>query len=390
MEAGKVVGTLSELPGGVRLLAAAMTVEQPTWLVGGAVRDLLLGRTPREIDVAVEGPLDAILAALGGAQERFERFGTATVDLDGARIDFASTRTESYAHPGALPEVAPATLTEDLQRRDFTVNAIAINLRDNTLVAHEDALSDLEAGVLRVLHDGSFEDDPTRLWRGARYQARLGFTVDSRTAELAGLATAGHVSGERIGHEVRLALAEPAPTAVFQSVEGLNAGALLEGFDPDPSALVEAARLLGGEGRQDLLVLAACSMGVELGLLTRWLDHLQFTSAEREIVTISSRWVTAAPLRNASTPSEIARAARGAPLEAIALCGGANANAWINELRKVQLEITGDDLAAAGLPAGPQVGFALQAALDLTLDGEIAGRDEQLQAALESVSAGEI
>jgi len=144
----------------------------------------------------------------------------------------------------------------------------------------------------------------------------------------------------------------------------------------------------GGDGTQlcsgDMLLeaLAACAGGMDLDLLARWLDHLGFTAAERDLVSAASRWVTGAPLRAATTPAQIARAARGAPVEAVALAGGDNAVRWIDELRHVRLEINGDDLLAAGVPEGPEVGRRLQAALDRRLDGEIAGREAELAAAL--------
>jgi tRNA nucleotidyltransferase (CCA-adding enzyme) len=117
--------------------------------------------------------------------------------------------------------------------------------------------------------------------------------------------------------------------------------------------------------------------------LLRWLDDMDFVASERDTVAAASRFSTGAPLRAARTPSEIARAARGAPLEAVALAGGENARRWIEDLRHVRLEITGADLLAAGVPQGPEVGERLRRALDRKLDGEIAGRDAELAAALE-------
>src|SRR4029453_11746458 len=111
-------------------------------------------------------------------------FGTALVRADGCAFDLVRARAESYAYPGALPEVRPGTLDEDLRRRDVTINAIALSF-GGRLTAVEDALDDLRAGVLRVLHDRSFVDDPTRVWRVARYAARLGFGVEERTRSLA-------------------------------------------------------------------------------------------------------------------------------------------------------------------------------------------------------------
>ena len=369
---------LAELPRGRELLGGPLAGAH---LVGGAVRDLALGRAPREIDLVVEGDPEPLIVALGGADREHERFGTAVA----GGVDVVRARAESYAAPGALPDVRPGTLDEDLRRRDFTVNAIAVALADGTVSAVDGAAADLDGGVLRVLHDASFRDDPTRLWRLARYGARLGFESDDHTRELAREAVAGGalqtVSGPRLGNELRLALAELDPVAALDRAAVL--GLLPAGFavaHPD-----EALALLPpGEGRGDLVLLAACCAGMDARALLAWLDHLGFPAAERDLVAAASRFVVGAPLRAARTPSEIARAARGAPLEAIALAGGDNARRWIDELRHVDLHITGDDLLAAGVPQGPEVGERLRRALERVLDGEIpAERDAELAAALE-------
>jgi tRNA nucleotidyltransferase (CCA-adding enzyme) len=118
--------------------------------------------------------------------------------------------------------------------------------------------------------------------------------------------------------------------------------------------------------------------------LLAWLDHMGFPASERDLVAAASRFVVGTPLRAARTPSEIARAARGAPLEAVALAGGDNARRWIDELRHVALHITGDDLLAAGVPQGPEVGERLRRVLERVLDGEIApSREAELAAALD-------
>lgn len=381
MEASEVVEQLRQAPCGRALLDAAERLPG-IWLVGGAVRDMLIGTAPRELDVAVEGEIEPLLAALGGDATEHERFGTATVEHGGCRFDVARTRTETYAEPGALPDVAWAGVDADLARRDVTVNAIAISLPGGELRQAPGAVEDLRAGVLRVLHDNSFRDDPTRVWRVARYAARLGFTVDERTAQLAAQAGPGAVSGERFGYELRLTLAEADPCAVFEHVAALNPRALPEGFAARPAALPAALELLPADGRRDLTTLAACCAGMQADLLVRWLDHLQFPAGDRDVVAAASRWVTGAPLRAARTPSEIARAARGAPAEAVALAGGANARAWLGELRHVRAEITGDDLIAAGVPQGPEIGERLQRALDARLDGLAVGREAELAAAL--------
>ena len=190
-------------------------------MVGGAVRDAMLGNVPRELDFVVVG--DAVPVArraaerLGGEVLVHERFGTATVRADATTFDVVSARTETYERPGALPDVRPgASIEEDLERRDFTVNAIAFHLADGALTAVDGAREDLEARRLRVLHDASFEDDPTRLLRMARYAARLGFEPDPHTDALAAKATVDTVSGARLGSELRLLLREPQPAALWE------------------------------------------------------------------------------------------------------------------------------------------------------------------------------
>jgi tRNA nucleotidyltransferase (CCA-adding enzyme) len=371
---------LAGLPRGQAVLEAARGVPG-VYLVGGAVRDLALGLTPHEIDLAVEADPEPLLAKLGGADVEHERFGTATVD----GVDVVRARAEQYAQPGALPDVRPGTIDEDLARRDFTVNAIAVALDDGSVHTVDHAGEDLDAHRLRVLHDASFRDDPTRLWRLARYASRLGFAIEERTLQLAAEAVAdgarNTVSGVRMGNELRLALREPDPVAAL--VEATSLGLLPPGFAPvRPDEALEL--LPPGEGRRDLVVLAASCAGMDARALLAWLDHMGFTASERDLVAASSRFVVGAPLRAASTPSEIARAARGAPIEAVALAGGDNARRWIDELRHVQLHITGDDLLAAGVPQGPEVGERLRRALERVLDGDVAPeRDAELAAALE-------
>ncbi|MGI9097269.1 MAG: hypothetical protein ACR2H2_02030 [Solirubrobacteraceae bacterium] len=381
---------LTRLPCGRRLLAAAAG-HDGVHLVGGAVRDLLLGREPRELDVVVEGDVAPIARRLGAGATIHERFGTATVEAGGCRFDLASARAESYARPGALPDIRPAGIDEDLRRRDVTVNALALDLRGGALRAVEHAREDLAAGHLRVLHGASFGDDPTRLWRIARYAARLGFELEERTAALAAAAVAtgalATVSGVRIGNELRLALAEPDPMAALEAAAGLG---LAPWLTVDRELAGAALGLLPpGEGRADLVVLAA-SLTLPAGDADMLLAELGFSAAERAVVRACARApeLAAAMIDAAPRPSALARLLRGLPVEAVALAGaqgaGGPARRWLEDLRHVALAISGDDLLAAGVPRGPEIGLRLAAALDLRLDGELAGgRDAELAAALQ-------
>lgn len=378
---------VARLPCGRRLLDAAAG-RDGVHLVGGAVRDLLLGREPRELDIVVEGDVEPLARRLGAAATVHERFGTATVHSDGCRFDLAAARAETYARPGALPDVRPAGIDADLHRRDVTVNALALDLASGELREVEHAREDLAGGRLRVLHDASFADDPTRLWRIARYAARLGFDLEERTAALAAAAVAAGaldtVSGDRIGNELRLALGEPDPIAALAAAAALG---LAPWLAPDRERADAALALLPvGEGRPDLVVLGAALAGEPAAPL----DGLGFTAAERAVLRAGARAPQlAAAMMGAAQPSALARVLRGLPVEAVALAGAhgaaAPARRWLNELRHVALAITGDDLLAAGVPHGPQIGRRLAAALDRRLDGALAaGRDAELAAALQA------
>jgi tRNA nucleotidyltransferase (CCA-adding enzyme) len=196
----------------------------PAYLIGGSVRDLLLGRATVDLDVVVIGDAVALARSLhlelgGESAARLrvhEAFGTATLLFaDSLVLDLITARHEVYPQPGALPIVTPGTLDEDLRRRDFTINAIALDLAPPELGAVLDPLGgqdDLARGLVRVLHDGSFVDDPTRLLRGIRYQGRLGFAFDPHTAALYDAASAagvlGTVSVQRLSPEFVRLLAE--------------------------------------------------------------------------------------------------------------------------------------------------------------------------------------
>lgn len=376
--------------------APLLDVLPHAWVVGGAVRDLLLGagESVVDVDLVIEG--DAVAAAeqlgeaLGGSVTVHERFGTATVEAGGHVYDLATARVETYARPGALPDVRPGTLEEDLLRRDFTVNAIAVGF-DGRVVAAPQALADLDARVLRVLHERSFLDDPTRLLRLVRYATRLGFEAEAGTAALVADAIAGGalatVSLTRVGNELRLLLREPSALGAFAWVAEWP---LLEGMAFDRALAERALALLPADGRGDLLLLGSACRAVEQAALAGWLDALGFVGRDRDVVVgcaqadgIEGR------LSGAGRPSEIAAAVRGASVEAVALAGALGAEgparSWIEDLRHVQLDIDGADLLGAGVPQGEAVGRALAAALSARLDGAAPDRDAQLAAALAAV-----
>jgi len=360
---------------GLELLAGVRGV----FLVGGAVRDLLRAETPEDLDLAVEGELGPVLARLGEPAARHERFGTATVIVGGRRIDLARTRAESYPRPGALPEVRPAGIGEDLRRRDFTVNTLALDLASGELRSVPGAEADVAAGRLRVLHPRSFADDPTRLLRMARYAGRLGFRVEEETGARARAAVCGGalgtVSGPRIGTEVGLLAREP--LAAWAALRELGADeAIVPGFGlRDPDLAARALGRLGPDDHPDRVVLALVFAGVEdPHALARRLG----LPAPEPVVAVRGR-----------SRTEVADALRSPEQAAIAaaLGGEEEAGWWLEEGRRLALEITGDDLRAAGVAPGPEMGRALRAVLAAKREGEVSGRPAELALALRILGA---
>ncbi len=205
------------------LVERAKACDAQIYLVGGCVRDFLLGRPAVDIDVVVEGPsLPIARAAARSSKAKLishPQFLTNTLEFkNGRRLDIATARTETYAEPAALPVVEPASLQEDLYRRDFSINAIAISLNEQDLGHVWDpfgGMEDLRAKKIRVLHAQSFKDDPTRIFRAARFAGRFGYDLEWRTREWLnesiGLQLPGTLSGARLREELIPLLQEKDP-----------------------------------------------------------------------------------------------------------------------------------------------------------------------------------
>jgi tRNA nucleotidyltransferase (CCA-adding enzyme) len=389
------------VPGMKRLLPALEGLP-PAYLVGGAVRDLLRGADPHDVDIAVEGDARsaarAVADRLGAGAREYERFGTATVETAEGTYNFATTRAEEYDSPGALPRVSPASLDDDLRRRDFSINAIAVGLTGDDLGHLYDpcgGVADMEAGLVRVLHDRSFLDDPTRLLRAVRYATRLGFDLDPETERLAREAVAADalstVSGARVRDELMDLLREPdAPAAVERLRELEIHSALHPELDPDPELVASAslgAAAIGADRGVAALAALVESAPEELDL---WLADLSLTAEERDAASRAARVaprIASALREREQSPSELRALLGREPLEALALALALRAPAdpilrWVTSLRPVALEISGADLLAAGVPEGPAVGRALEETLKRKLDGLVSGRDAELEMAL--------
>jgi tRNA nucleotidyltransferase (CCA-adding enzyme) len=342
----------------------------PAYLVGGAVRDLLIGIEGADLDVAVEGDAEALAGIPGFELEREGLFLTGRLELGELKVDVAQARAETYPRPGALPEVHPASIGDDLRRRDFTVNAMAVPLRDQEqLIDPHGGLEDLRSGLLRVLHERSFVDDPTRALRAARYAARFGFELEPETNKLLAEADLSTVSDDRIQNELQRTAGEEDPARVLRLI--IDWG-VMPSLDPAaPDRVAEVARLASAPP------------------WAGWVDRgLAVTLAIVRPLPQIRELAEATPER----PSEAVRRAEPwdpAQLLVARALGAEWLDRYAEELRHVRLEITGDDLIAEGIPEGPAIGEGLRAARSGKLDGEISGRDEELRIAL-AVARGEI
>ncbi len=362
IEPERIPERLRAFPGLDRVREAASGTA--TYLVGGAVRDLLLGRDRTDLDIAVEGDAAAVGRRLGGEVRTHERFATATVHTAGLELDLATSRSESYPEPGALPEIQPATLSEDLARRDFTLNAMAVPLAgDPELIDPHGGLEDLKRGALRVLHDGSFVDDPTRALRAARYAARYGFDLDPDTERLLREADLATVSSDRVDAELRKLAAEETARRGFELLDEWGLVPLPDGA---PELIDAVSALTAGEAwsriadRDEAVLAAARGRGRDAAG--------ELAAAE---VTAPSQGV------------DLARGQDGVTLALARALGAEWLDRYVEEWRDIRLDIDGDDLMEAGIPEGPAIGRGLTAALRAKLDGEVASTEDELRVALD-------
>lgn len=370
------------------------------FLVGGVVRDLLLDRPVRDLDLVVEGDAAAFTRALagriGGAVREHARFGTASLQTpDGGRIDIASSRTESYAHPGALPRVSPAGIHEDLARRDFTLNALALEIAPAGRPRLWDPFggrADLAARRLRFLHAASPVDDPTRAFRAVRYANRLGLAIEPGTIRAVKRAIAAGsfeaVSGDRLCREIALLFAEPDAAGSARRLAALGLpGALGAKLPASPGALarLKRAESLGASWPEAAgwpLFLLAWAADRPPAELNRLAERLGATGAARSAF---QRWGATRRrlplLSRTRKPSETRRLLAGlAPVEAAALSICLPPRAAERVLSAAhgtaRLTISGRDLVRAGVPPGPAIGRALEETLDARLDGRLRASGE--------------
>ncbi|MGH3134290.1 MAG: CBS domain-containing protein, partial [Gaiellaceae bacterium] len=383
------------------------------YLVGGTVRDILLGEESFDVDIAIEGDAiefaRALAGALRGRVTPHDKFGTAVVLYDEvSRVDVVTTRTEFYDAPGALPTVERAGLREDLFRRDFTINAMAASLKPSDfgrLVDPFGGRADLAARTLRVLHNLSFIDDPTRIFRGIRYEARYGLRLEEHSARLARgcieMGLVGDLSSARLRDELVALLDDPGAAGGIVRLGELGADRAIH---PRLRADAEAAELFERAlALRDELHAEVASWRIGLAVLGReltseegygWLERLKVRRRDVNrivgAITVAPRIVErlrAEPLDPAEVVALADAFAPDAPLLALAREDRQELRDYFTRLRDVRLEIGGADLAALGLTESPRVGEVLAELRRRKLNGEIDGRESELEAAQELLAA---
>jgi len=377
---------------------------QKVYLVGGVVRDLLLGQANFDLDLVVEG--DAVRLAqrmAGGPQTKLvthPRFGTAKLGYGDFSLDMASARRETYASPGALPEVSPGTLSDDLSRRDFTINAMSVCLTPKdyaVLIDPYDGKGDLEHGLIRVLHSRSFIDDATRILRAVRYEQRLGFGLEAATAELLvrDISMLGTISPDRIRHELELILREEYPERAVARLGELGAlyriSPYLQGNGWIAERFGRARALKGARQLPSLyLCLVAYRLNKEEG--EDLIRHLNLPKSSAQVLRDALR--LKGELRLLDRPS-VKRSAvyrllhdyHPAAIQANAVASDSpvacsNLELFLARLRYVRTALDGEKLMGLGIPAGPELGRVLQELHRAKLDGEVRTRGDEERLAL--------
>ncbi len=346
------------------------------YLVGGYVRDTTLGIKSVDIDIVVEG--DAVKAAhelnvkLKGELRTYKEFGTASIVTKDKRVDLTSARVEKYASPAKLPHVYPSTIIEDLNRRDFTVNAIALSIAKENFGEIFDpfnGLEDIKQGLIRVLHKNSFVDDPTRIFRALRYKNRFGFRIEKKTKALMKEAIqkkmVNRLTGQRILNEIKLIFVEDTYYETIKDISDLHI------FEIKKKGL-ELLPLLG----QNRIYLYLSKLNTKA---------LPLNVDERKIMNdLNKIGATISRLEKASKNSAIYSILY--PISEQALDSIVAMRPELGEkikkylkLKRIKPFVKGNDLKRSGFRPGKKFRPLLKKLFDLQLDKEIKNRKEALR-----------
>ncbi len=403
----------------IRLVAEkAAQLNMALYIVGGFVRDLLLGYPSVDFDLVVEGDAIALAQALhqehGGRLVSHSRFGTAKWFLpdplrypdDPPFLDLISARMEFYEHPTALPTVRRGSIKLDLHRRDFTINTLAIRLDGRhfgELLNYWGGLADLQRGLIRVLHSLSFIDDPTRMIRAVRYEQRYGFQIEPRTLQLMNEARPllARLSGERVRHELDLILNESCAVAALRRLAELD---LLKVIHPalDWNADIEQ-RLTLALAHPPATEIASFWTPSRVPLqqalaYTVWLfplsqseilslaNRLRFSSPVKRLILDASTLFHSLPELQGASPSRwVERLEHLSPISIYALQlilpeeQARPLSEYLTHWRNVRPYTDGETLRRMGIPPGPDYRRILGRLRAAWLDGEIQTQEEERQ-----------
>ena len=382
----------------------ALALGQSLYLVGGVVRDLLLACPSFDIDLVVEG--DAVTLAqqvteISSAKAILHRrFGTAKLSQGDFVIDLASARKETYAKAGALPTVAPGTIKDDIFRRDFSINAMAISLAPSNygeLIDPCKGKEDLEHRLIRILHPRSFTDDATRILRAIRYEQRLGFEFEAQTAQLLtrDIAMLDTISGDRIRHELELILKEKCPEHVLNRLGRLGVLKRIDLPLKTNQWMTEKfgkARQLNRSGRTVPLYFCLLAYSLSQKRNEQFLRRLnmprKLAQALRDTLDLRAHLhLLDKPLMKRSEIYYLLEHYDPLAIQASAIASESSTtyrhlSLFLDELRYVKANLSGEDLAKLGIPPGPEVGEILRKLLKARLDGETKTKDEEQKLAL--------
>lgn len=383
------------------IAAVAELHSAQTYLLGGVVRDALLGLQVSDIDIAVVGMTSdlprGVARALNGRVVSHSQFNTFSLSASGRHIDLAMARCETYNHSGALPTVLPGTIRQDLARRDFTINAMAVSLSTvsfGELIDPLNGQSDLKAGLVRVLHNDSFKDDATRILRAVRYAARLGFTLEAHTERLLrrDVSYLDTISPARLRDEFVRVLQEGRAVLILEMLHDLGTLWFIHPALKLNSQTLCALRRAEQSGYADkpALFLSILTCAMTDGEKANFIERLQLNSRWSQTVLDTGLARTRVQDDRSSgdfSRSEIYMRLKGldeASILGCALSEGDSAMAqrlmlYLNELCNIAPILKGSDLLALGVPQGPEVGALLNDLLEARLDGKIKTRQDEIK-----------
>jgi len=371
------------------------------YLVGGPVRDVLLDVTIKDLDFGVEGDAPVLAQQLaedlGGRVVTHPRFMTASLIMPDLRVDLVTARREVYPRSGDLPRVFPGSVLEDLSRRDFSINALALPLWEKApqVLDPEGGLADLDAGVVRVLHERSFRDDPTRLLRAARYEQRFGFKLEGQTrrwlAEAVAKGFLARVSGDRIRHELARIFEEKQPRPALRRAAGLGVLAAIHPAWEEDMLAAEALNDSFYDGATDhdsLMYLAGLTYHFSPEQGESLIRRLNMPKTWSQVVrdTIYLRDIESQLTKEALPPSHIYRLLQSLSPTAIRVVAKITSSQraseaislFLDRLSRVAPRLRGSDLISLGVAAGPMVSQMLERLRDRRLDGQVdSGEDER-------------